>query len=91
MYFCFDKLHRHILEYSRMNVRSAMLARINLILATQWSLIERRSFIKRFVREAVGKDTTVSLEYIFKMLKTGQQRENIGVLSTVYDGGTEVS
>ena len=52
---------------------------------TEGLLIERRSFVKGFVREAVGKDTEVSLEYIFKMLKKGRQRENIGVLSTVYD------
>ncbi|MGD0854537.1 MAG: hypothetical protein ABSA18_01875 [Dehalococcoidia bacterium] len=31
------------------------------------------------------KDSEVSLEYTFPMVKTGEQRENLGVLSTVQE------
>jgi hypothetical protein len=51
------------------------------------SLTERRSFIKSFVREAMVINNEVSLEYTFPKLKTGQLKENLGVLSTVHYGG----
>ena len=51
------------------------------------SLTERRSFIKSFVTEAVVTNNEVGLEYTFPMLKKNERKENLGVLSTVQDGG----
>ena len=56
---------------------------------SEGSLTERRSFIKSFIKEAMVKDNQVSLEYTFPILQSGQQKENLGVLSTEHYGGAE--
>lgn len=53
------------------------------------SLTEWRSFIRSFVKEVIVKDSGVTLEYRFPMLKSGQQEENLGVLSAVHYGRPE--
>ena len=55
------------------------------------SLTEQRSFIRSFVKEVTIKGNEVTLEYTFPMTKSGDQKENLGVLSIVHVGGPEGS
>lgn len=52
-------------------------------------LVERKSFIKSFVKEVEVKGDDVTMKYILPIKSDGQTEEKLSVLSTVHYGGAE--
>ena len=50
-------------------------------------LIERRSFIRSFVKEVRVKGNSVIISYTIPLTPKGMSQENIGVLCSVHYGG----